>query len=190
MADFRRWFTVLAVLALMVGAASAQIGSATGGGVGSAAGALQCSAVAAGTPQLRPEGYTELVGDIVITCTGGPPQTVGNTVPLTNITVSIFPSVPLTSRLLTNEGANASEALLLIDEPTSGIVTGATGAYGPNAPQVGCTVTSETNSAGSLCPQYVGVDGSGNYQVTVNAKGGTTAGANVYQGQLGPSGRE
>ena len=60
MADFRRYLTVLAVLALMAGAASAQIGVANG----SASSLLACSASAGAIPELRPEGFAELVGDL------------------------------------------------------------------------------------------------------------------------------
>ena len=77
MADFRRWFTVLAVLAVMACAASAQVGVSNG----SANSLLACTAAAAGTPELRPEGFTELTGDIVISCTGGPDLQIGAAIP-------------------------------------------------------------------------------------------------------------
>jgi len=96
MADFRRWLTVLAVLAVMAGAASAQVGVANG----SANSLLACVATAAGTPELRPEGYTELAGDIVISCTGGPLMQQGAAIPTTNIVVYMAPSVPITSRYI------------------------------------------------------------------------------------------
>jgi hypothetical protein len=64
---------------------------------------------------------TELIGDIVLTCTGGSPLAPGTTVPTANITVSLGTNV--TSRLLgtggTGNPSNTSEALLLIDEPTT-----------------------------------------------------------------------
>jgi len=66
MADFRKWILALTVLVLFVGLASAQVNS---GGTGGSP--LACSANVAVTPQLRGEGFTELVGDIVINCTGG-----------------------------------------------------------------------------------------------------------------------
>src|ERR1035441_8591193 len=88
MADFRRWFTALAVLALMAGLASAQIGI-----LGSTtAGSLSCTANGASIPQLRAEGYTDLTADILITCTGGQPVALGTAIPTTNITVYMSPS--------------------------------------------------------------------------------------------------
>jgi len=193
MADFRRWFTVLAVLAVMVGAASAQVGVAVPGG--SANSLLACVATAAGTPELRPEGYTELAGDIVISCTGGPNLQIGAQIPTTNIVVYMAPSVPITSRFI---GANgASEALLLIDDPGANLSTGATGPYGPNAPQVLCTTAQQQsgiNSAGanSVCNLIVGSTPglNGPYTVAVPGPGNasTTTAQNVFQGKVGDYG--
>jgi len=110
MADLRRWITALAVLALFAGLASAQVGG--GGGQ-----ALQCALQAQPTPALRAEGITEEIGDIVIICSGGNPIN-GAQVPQTNITISLTSQV--TSRLLGN-GFNWSEAILMLDEPGSGL---------------------------------------------------------------------
>lgn len=191
MADFRRWFTVLAVIAVMAFAASAQVGSITG----SANNLLACVATAAGTPELRPEGYTELAGDIVISCTGGPVLQVGATVPVTNIIVYMAPSVPITSRFLSG---TASEALLIVDEAGSNIKTPVTGTYGPNAPQILCTSAQQQASGGSSCTAQVGLDpgniGPGG-QVEVAIVPGTAQdgqfGApapNVFQGKVGDYG--
>ncbi len=174
MADFRRWFTALAVLALMAGLASAQIGIAGS----TTAGALSCTANGASIPQLRAEGYTELVGDILISCTGGPPIAPGSTtqIPTTNITVFMSPSTSaITSRLFASSGQTGlSEVVLLIDEPGSGLPTGVTG-YGPLAPQSLCTVSTG-------CPAYVGSNSG--YEVAVTSVGGSTAAQNMYQGYL------
>src|SRR5215472_12060133 len=79
-------------------------------------GPFQCSANAAATPRIRAEGFTELVGEVVITCTGGPAVNAADPIPTANIT--IFFGTNVTSRLLGNSDIpNASEALLLIDEP-------------------------------------------------------------------------
>jgi len=153
---------------------------------GSANSLFACVATAAGTPELRPEGYTELVGDIVITCTGGPNYVVGSQIPTTNITVYMVPGVPITSRFLSSNGA--SDALLIIDEAGSNIATGATGAFGPRAPQVLCTTAQQQTVGGSACPAFVGTDTSGAYVTGVTSVGGTTAAANVYQGKIGDFG--
>src|ERR1017187_6998865 len=177
MSAFRRWFTALAVPALIVGAASGQIGSRSGG----AAGALACTANGAAIPQLRQEGYTELLGDILISCTGGPSDSPGALIPTTNITVYVIPVLSVTSRLF-NPTNGLSEALLLIDEPGSGLPTGATGSYGPNAPQVLC-------SAPSGCSSYAELDVSGSYTVASSSQSGVGPNAaNVYQGYVGAVG--
>jgi hypothetical protein len=141
-------------------------------------------ALGAGAPDLRPEGYTELVGDILIDCTGGSTMLVGAAIPTTNLIVYMSPSVPITSRLL----GLGTETLLIIDEAGSGEITGATGGYGPQAPQALCTTVQQENQGGSACPTFVGVDNSGNYQVSVVAPGSTMAAANVYQGKVGDFG--
>jgi hypothetical protein len=179
MADFRRWFTVLAVLAVVAFTASAQVGVATG----SATSTLACTATSAGTPELRPEGYTELVGDIIITCTGGQVLNQGASIPTTNITVYTFPQVPITSRYISSNGA--SEALLIVDEAGSSLTTGATGGFGPKAPQTLCT-SSQQAALPSPCSAVVGVDNSGLYEVAVTSTG--TAAPNVFQGRIGDYG--
>jgi len=116
MVDFRRWIIVAAMLALFAGLAGAQVSGVV---------PLACTASVAVPPQLRTEGLTELIGDIVLTCTGGSPLASGSTVPTANIVVSLGTNV--TSRILStgslNGGPtqNVSDALLLIDEPGSGI---------------------------------------------------------------------
>jgi len=186
MADFRRWFTVLAVIAVMACAASAQVGVANG----SANSLLACTAAAAGTPELRPEGFTELTGDIVISCTGGPVLQQGAAIPTTNIVVYEEPGVPITSRFLSSNGA--SEALLIIDEAGSNINTGAPG-YGPQASQQLCTTAQQQNTGGSSCNVQVGiVPGVGglNYEVAVPNPtfNSATSAQNVYQGKVGDFG--
>jgi len=192
MADFRRWFIALAVLALTAGLACAQVGSITSS---TPAGTLTCTGNAASTPQLRSEGYTELLGDILISCTGfssGYP-TVGSQIPTTNITVYVVPqNIPITSRLFTgNHGSTTtgvSEVLLIIDEAGSGDSTGAIGGYGPKAAQTFCA---DTQTAGG-CPAYVGLDTSGGYYVATGSSstipGGGANAANVYQGNVAQAG--
>jgi len=189
MADFRRWLTVLAVIAVVAFSASAQIGGTTSG---SANAALSCNATAGGTPELRPEGFTELAGDILITCTGGSLYTPGTAVPTTNIVVYMTPGVPITSRFLSSNGA--SEALMLVDEPGSGLSTVTTGLFGPNAPQVVCSYSQTQQAGGSGCPAVAANDGHGNI-VSASPTGctpatgaGCTTAANVFQGKVGDYG--
>jgi hypothetical protein len=190
MADFRRWLTVLAVIAVMAFAASAQVGVATG----SANSVLACNATAAGTPELRPEGYTELAGDIVISCTGGVDLQIGAAIPTTNIVIYMAPAVPITSRFLSSNGA--SEALLIVDEAGANITTGVTGNFGPKAPQVLCTNAQQQAAGGSSCNVIVGsapgVDSLGNainYEVALPGPGNSqTSAQNVFQGKVGDFG--
>ena len=81
---------------------------------------ILCTVNAPVKPNLRAEGYTELTGDITISCTGGIPPELGAVLPQVSITV--FYNTAVTSRLLPQAGASTiSEALLLIDEPGSGL---------------------------------------------------------------------
>jgi hypothetical protein len=106
----------IAIILILAGRANAQIGVING----PANSPLSCTASPAGTALLRPEGYTELVGDIVIKCTGGPTLQVGASIPTVNVIVYLSPSVPITSRVLGpgTDGSNSfvSEAMLIIDE--------------------------------------------------------------------------
>ena len=181
MADFRKWILALAVLAMFAGLASAQSSNP-----------FTCSAQAAVTPQLRSEGLTELVGDILLTCQGGTPLPPGSQIPTANITVYMNGTV--TSRLLPNtNNGNASEALLLIDEPGNG---GAV--YGNTVPQTPCTVGGAlvpSQGAGTNgCTQFVGSQGTAptnfgalsatnNLGVPVSGAANVgTPGAHVFQG--------
>jgi hypothetical protein len=166
MPEFRKWILALAGAALFVGAASAQVGGSPGGGTPSGTVFTCTTTNGAVTPTLRAEGFTELTGDIVITCTGGTPPALGTQIPTANIT--IFLNTAVTSRLMQSSG-NLSEALLLIDEPGSGL-TG----YGPSLGQTLCV---------GCGPQFVGTIGA-NAGVPVSASGATTVGANVFQGAV------
>lgn len=76
--------------------------------------AVQCTLNAPATPVVRIEGITELVGDLLLQCSGGTPTPLGQPVPLTSVQLSLNTAV--TSRLLPGGFA---DALLLIDEPGS-----------------------------------------------------------------------
>jgi len=120
---------------------------------------LQCSTNVTVTPNLRGEGYTEQTGDITLTCTGGVTPSIGSVIPAVNITV--FYNTQVTSRLLpTSASSSISEALLLIDEPGSGLPAPVPG-YGPAAsqnlcatPLQGCTqfVSAAVNGANPPIP--------------------------------------
>jgi hypothetical protein len=103
----------------------------------------------------RLEGYTELMGDLVATCTGGTATASGAAIPILDITVTL--SVPVTNRK--NVGDNFLDALLMMDEPHS--------VANPNVPLtmcVDCSITGTGNGVGV----YSGVAGR----------------PNVFQGEL------
>ena len=106
------------------------LASAQGGGS-----MLACFTSVTVTPALRGEGLSEPTGDIVFSCTGGTAIAQGGYIPSVNIT--IFYNTNVTSRILPTAGPqasnNTSEALLLIDEPGSGLP-----GYGPSLPQTLC----------------------------------------------------
>ena len=111
MADFRKMFYALAVVTLLAGftvPASAQTAP------------LACQTSQSNVPIVRAEGYTELVGDIVLVCTGGSPTTIGQPVPQVNFTV--FLNTNITSRVL-DTTRTFNEALLIIDEPNTNLRT-------------------------------------------------------------------
>jgi len=136
---------------------------------------------------------TELVGDIVLTCTGGPTPTVGAVIPTANITVSFGTNV--TSRILSYAvvtpssvtAANTSEALLLIDEPGSGLAVAPPAAattIGPGAPQTLCGASGQPYSLVGAgpggCQQFVQQVGG---EFVMSSTSGTyTDPKNVYAG--------
>lgn len=167
MVDFRRCITALAILTLFVGLAAAQTGVQT---------PFQCSTNVTVTPQLRGEGYTEQTGDITLTCTGGTAPATGTLIPQVNITV--FYNSQVTSRLIPITGSSqVSEALLLIDEPGSGLTPVVAG-FGPAAPQNLCS-TPLTGCAEYVLPLSTGT---GSVFVSTDSPTATAAGRNIFQG--------
>jgi len=179
MVDFRRVITVLGILVLFVGLASAQ-------------NALTCTAQGTVPPQLRAEGYTEQTGDITITCTGGTPTLPGAQIPQVNISVTYNTAV--TSRLLpsgtvTPLQGSISEALLMIDEP-GGSYASIPNSYFPQLPCVnpaqGCLAAAGNNPA-DLGPTGLtlygqAVDATGGLTPNTNGRTSATVARNIYQG--------
>jgi len=178
MTDFRRWILALAVLALCVAGANAQVTGGTGGGN------FQCTASNASvTPTLRAEGITELVGDIVLDCVGGTYVTAnGGQIPQANITV--FLNTQVTSRLLGNGSVtNASEAVLMIDEPNSGLQG--------TGPAMGFNYCATPASG---CIEFAGPVQANGTQIAYNvlpttANPNGTPGSNIFQGVVNPDGK-
>jgi hypothetical protein len=98
MTDFRKWFLAFAVLVVMVGTAYAQT--------------QRCTQAAVNTPRVRAEGRAELVGDVLLQCTGEVSTTI-------TANIMMFLNTNITSRVLST-GTNLTEALLAINEPAAG----------------------------------------------------------------------
>jgi hypothetical protein len=153
MADFRKMIPVLAIFGLLLGTAvtaNAQAGPA-----------FSCFANAGVPPLVRAEGITELVGDILLNCTGGTPTPPGQEIPRVNI--QIFLNTPITSKLVVSSTSNLTEALLFLDDP---------GPQNLNNPQ-------QTPCTTGICPNIGNGAGSGYYQ----GQGGGGTNVNVFQGQ-------
>src|SRR5258706_11498971 len=151
MVDFRRMIPVLAVIAFLLGSAV----------TASAQTPFSCFASGGVSTPARSEGLTELVGDLVLNCTGGVPTAPG--VPIPPVNIQIFLNTSLTSRLLTTSAAPAiqySEALLLLDEPAPGF-------------QFPCT------AASTVCTNFGNGLGTGNPPSTSPYYGPGTAGTST-----------
>ncbi len=172
MADFRRWLYAFAVVALLAGLtipASAQ-------------NTIQCQTNTSVPPVVRSQGYAELVGDLVLSCTGGSPTAAGAVVPPVNVTV--FLTTNITSKLLSSNGFD--EALLIIDDPNS---TGANS----NRPILNCGAAGAPDS-GPSGPGVCSITSNGNPQQTYSGTPGAAGGAygtgnpNVFQGRTAVNG--
>ena len=152
--DLRKLFPAFAVVALAFGAASTANAQQVA--------AFSCVGNAGVPPIVRAEGLTELVGDLVLNCTGGTPTAAGAPVPQAN--VQIFLNTNVTSRLVSDPW---SEALLMIDEPTA-------------AAQRYCSVNGgcAINGVGAAAGADGIVDG-----VDYDETSGTGTVPNVYQGR-------
>jgi uncharacterized protein (TIGR03437 family) len=129
-----------------------------------------CVANAGVPPIVRVEGITELVGDLLLQCSGGKPTPLGAIVPTANIT--LFLNTNVTSRLLSN---GASDALLLVDEPGGAPNSQIAEPSNANTPQSGCI----TPIPGCQ------VIGTGNGVGTYNGTGtGPHANPNIFQGKV------
>jgi len=173
MVDFRKWLLALAVVGLLLG-----IGSTAANAQGTTP-TFTCQATS-GVPNIvRSEGITELLGDLVLNCTGGNSTPGGQAIPLQNVQISI--NTNITSRIV---GApNISEALLLIDEPfpaTNVVPPGTLPATGQTVGQLACLANNNTNCA--IVSKGTGLVGAGgNYDGSTGAGFGNNH-YNIFQG--------
>jgi len=177
MADFRKWFYALAMVALIVGItvpANAQ------------GGAVTCNAST--TPTLvRAEAYADFVGDYVLVCTGGTPTSPGQIVPPVNITV--FLSTNITSKLTAGSTSIFDEALLIFDEPNSSanpagkILNCGNGAGAPDNGVSGAGVCQIVAPSPQLTGPFAGASNPAKtYDGTPSVQGGYTGGGNAADG--------
>jgi len=173
MVDFRKWVLALAVVGLMLGVGSSAAVAQVGGN------SFTCAATA--VPNIvRAEGITELMGDLILNCTGGTPTAAGLPIPLENVVITIG-GTNITSRIVgstspSSNTYNASEALLLIDEPypaTPYPANGTKDVTNPALNQLACLANNNTNCA--ITSAGVGVGAAGSYN-------GTAQHYNVFQG--------
>src|SRR5437016_4475687 len=120
---------------------------------------INCSTNISVTPALRGEGYAERTGEIILICTGGTPTASGAGVPTVDIT--LYYNAQVTSRLYANTW---SEALLIVDEPGSGLA-------GTSSQQLACA------DPNGICTITGTGTGNGTYD-------GTAGRPNVFQGQV------
>ncbi|HEY1756282.1 MAG TPA: hypothetical protein VGG72_12850 [Bryobacteraceae bacterium] len=164
MADFRRMIYAFALVALLAGFTAPAFAQNA---------PFACATNVEVPPEVRAEGWTELVGDITMSCTGGVPTPAGQVVQPVNIVVNI--STNLTSRLLS--GGLWTEALLIIDEPHS--------ATNPGRPILNCGNTGAPDSGPSganVCAIVATSDPSHTYDGQVNGYGGTCSPALTVTG--------
>ncbi len=173
MVDFRKWLLALAVVGLMLGVGSSAAYAQVGGN------SFTCAATA--VPNIvRSEGITELMGDLILNCTGGTPTAAGLPIPLQNVVITIG-GTNITSRIVGSSNPSsstydASEALLLIDEPFPTVPYPANGTKdvtNPATPQLACLANNNTNCAETSLGVGIGLAGSYN---------GTAGHYNIFQG--------
>jgi len=162
MADFRRCLYALAFVALLAGLtmpASAQ--------------SFQCQNTTSVIPNVRGEGFAELLGDIVLDCTGGTPTPPNATVPQVNIVVQLDTSVSSKVTATVNN-VQFVESLLIVDEPNSTVNP-------PARPIRNCGAGAEdTTAAGAgVCI----ATGGGSNGAALTYDGSAVGHANVFQGR-------
>lgn len=187
MADFRKWLFALAVVALLAGLTVPASAQST----------TVCTVQSATDNLVRAEGYTELVGDVLLACTGGTPTAAG--IPVPQINIQIFLSQNVTSKITGVTGSSSTgssvflEALLIIDEPNSSLH--------PNTQMLNCgystALAPDTSLSGPGVCSIIGnggiasTDFSGTLTATSNTTttyNGTAGHPNVFQGRQALSG--
>jgi hypothetical protein len=171
MADFRKWLLALAAVAVLL-----CFGSSTA----YAQGAFTCNTNAGAPNIVRAEGVAELVGDLILNCTGGTPTKAGQSIPLSNVQVSL--NTNITSRIIQNS-SQASEALIMIDEPfpSANAVPNNVTANGSQATaQLACLANNNTDCL--VISVGVGIGAKGSYSGSTTNPYAPGPHYNVFQG--------
>jgi hypothetical protein len=181
--SLRRVVLALAVLCLMAGVASAQF---------SLAQQVTCTVSSSSQPSLRAESTHELVGDVLLQCTGGqaPPLSGGlvvSQVPAVDITVTYGTAITSRQNSATAGGTTtvSSDIALVIDDPNSGTANPPLApGYGPGAPYIPCQgpATPTVGASAPLCTTYDILGGAGYYVPSTTKTDTASPAANVYQG--------
>lgn len=161
MAEFRRCLYALAFVALLAGLT-----------VPASAQALQCQNTTGVPPTVRAEGYSELMGDLIIDCTGGVPTAPGQLVPQVNIAINLDTYVSSKVTAVVNGNTEFLEALLIIDEPNS--------PSNPTRVIRNCGAGNDDNTAAGPGVCNILGGGSAGAATTYN---GTAGHPNVFQGR-------
>ena len=139
-------------------------------------GGLSCRAMAGGTNTANAEGIAELMGDVVLSCTGGAPTPVGEAIPEYTVTLNL--NTNITSRLLP-DSTTISEALLIVDNaipenpvPSSAVL------YPSAPPQIFCA------PAGSTCKEKGTGGAPSPYQTQPNVFAGTQTNGGSVQWKI------
>ncbi len=162
MADFRKWILAFAAAALVLATGTSAFAQTSP--------TFSCTASAANPPLVRAEGVTELVGDVVLSCTGGTPTPAGTPIPLSNISINL--SANITDRV---DAAGLAESLLVIDDAYPSAPYPTTAPRNPvSGTQLLCAANGGTHCDITSTGVASGIAG-GDYD-------GTTGHFNVFQG--------
>ena len=134
---------------------------------------MSCRTAPNGSGFANAAGLTELMPDIVMTCTGGTPTPKSEAIPQYTVTLSL--NTTITSRLTSN-ATRASEALLIIDDAFPAKAVPSSASASPQAgPQILC------QPLGATCAEQ-GTGGSPSaYQTQPNVFAGTQVSADTLQ---------
>ena len=177
MADFRKALYAVALVTLIVGIT-----------VPASAQSTPTCNVFSPNSIMRAESFTDVMGDLLVQCTGGTPTAAGQPVPA--VTLTVFTDAPVTSKItdVTSAGltqAPFTEALAIIDEPNSSF------AFSAASPALRNRLLACGSTGGAQLAAYdqnsLGVCSIISDGVATNTYNGITGHPNVFQGRVLPN---